>query len=139
MGTDSLPLEVVKVAMSQTKDGVKLVLVIHPHDSASDVAELFGHPVGTRYMAALVRVQEDETPVARPDHYVADAGKLCRNPLFQRYLVESFHASTATEDDAVSAIYRICGIQSRLELTTNLNARRLFDEMRMAFSRSHHG
>ena len=134
----SLPFEVVKIAMSQTKDGVKLVLVIHPHDNASDVAELFGHPVGTRYMAALVKLQEDETPEPRlvktaGQRAVEDAGKLCRNELFQQWLFTQGSTIAPTEADAVNYVIHYCGVKSRREIATNEVALKSFDSLRLRF------
>lgn len=55
----SLQFEAVKVRMSQTKEGHVFTMAIHPNDTPE---ELMRHPVGSRYQAVLVRLNDDDTP-----------------------------------------------------------------------------
>jgi hypothetical protein len=134
----AIGVEAVKIAMSQSKDGVKLTLVLHPHE---DISELFSHPVGSRYQVALVLVDDEGQPVPiksreAGDRAVASAGMLCRNPQFQQFMADKGLALSAMEDDVVSGIYGYCGIKSRAELKTDRLALAKFDELRLEFSKT---
>ena len=56
--------EVKKHALRQTQDGVVVAFVLHPNDVP---AALQLAPLGTRYMLALVEIDEDETPIKRTE------------------------------------------------------------------------
>ncbi len=55
----AMNFEAVKVSMSQDKNGITLRLSVHPNDCPK---ELHTDWVGTRYMVAMVRLQDDDTP-----------------------------------------------------------------------------
>ena len=134
----AIAVECVKVAMSQTKDGVKLVLVIHPNDTTND---LFTHPVGSRYQAAFVLLDDENKPVM-PKHKtdgeraVVSAGMLCRQPDFQKWMVESGHALEASEEAAINGLHYLCGINSRANLRTNKDALQRFTELQFEYSKT---
>lgn len=134
----AIAVECVKVAMSQTKDGVKLVLVIHPNDTTND---LFTHPVGSRYQAAFVLLDDENKPVM-PKHKtdgeraVVSAGMLCRQPDFQKWMVESGHTLEESEEAAINGIYHLCGINSRSDLRTNKGALQRFTELQFEYSKT---
>jgi len=134
----AIAVECVKVAMSQTKDGVKLVLVIHPNDTTND---LFTHPVGSRYQAAFVLLDDENKPVM-PKHKtngeraVVSAGMLCRQPDFQKWMVESGHTLEESEEAAINGVYHLCGINSRSDLRTNKDALQRFTELQFEYSKT---
>lgn len=53
--------EAVKLSYRQTKDGLVVSFAIHPNDMPDDLATA---ALGTRYMLALAKIGDDETPVA---------------------------------------------------------------------------
>lgn len=134
----AIAVECVKVAMSQTKDGVKLVLVIHPNDTTND---LFTHPVGSRYQAAFVLLDDENKPVM-PKHKtdgeraVVSAGMLCRQPDFQKWMVEFGHTLEASEEAAINGLHYLCGINSRANLRTNKDALQRFTELQFEYSKT---
>lgn len=137
----AIGFEAVKVSMSQTKDGMKITLVIHPQDGIND---LFSHPVGSRYQVALVLLDDENQPVVpaqRTDaqRAVVAAAMLCRESSFQQWMEATSKALSATEDDAVHGLCHACGIQSRAELATNEKARSLFAKLRNEFGKSQGG
>lgn len=133
----AIGFEAVRYSMSQSKDGYKLTLVIHPDDVNN---ELTSHPIGTRYQVALVEVDDQGEPVNRKrtegEQAVAAAGMLCRNPDFQRWCYVRDAFFEPSEDGAKAYIYQVCGILSRAELASQPEARKRFDAMRLAFSRT---
>lgn len=134
----AIAAEVVKVAMRQTKDGLTVTFAIHPNDNTND---LLIHPIGSRYQIALVMLDDEGQPVVPPGRNkakqaVVAAGMLCREHNFINWLVQNRAIQTASEDSAVEWLHRYCGIASRSELATNLEARRLFDTIRLRFSQS---
>jgi hypothetical protein len=57
---NAIHFEGVKHAYRQTKDGVVISFVVHPHDVPKGLADA---PLGSRYIVALVQVDDDEQPV----------------------------------------------------------------------------
>jgi hypothetical protein len=134
----AIAFEAVRAAIRQTKDGWSLTLVIHPNDMNKELA---AHPIGTRYQVALVEVNDEGEPVIPPgrtegQRRVQSAGMLARNPQFQVWVVEQRLAEEVSEAHAADAICRVAGIESRAELATNEEAGKLFDEMRLEFSKT---
>ena len=58
----ALNCEVRKIAYRQSKDGVVISLLIHPNEVPDELATA---PLGTRYVLAMVELNDDETPVER--------------------------------------------------------------------------
>jgi hypothetical protein len=52
-----------KIAYRQSKNGIVLSLLLHPHEVPDALATA---PLGTRYIAALVELGDDEQPIKRP-------------------------------------------------------------------------
>jgi hypothetical protein len=122
---NALQFECVKVALKQDRTGYVLTLSMHPDEIPEELLRDF---VGSRYGVAMVRIQDDESPT--PYHNrVQRAGMLCKSREFQFWLKEAGHADRVNEDDAIKAIYAICGIKSRTELNGKQEAQQLFDEM----------
>src|SRR5579859_3574881 len=57
---NALPCEMVKYALRQTKDGIVVSFVVHPNDIP---AALQTSHIGSRWMAALVQIGDNEQPV----------------------------------------------------------------------------
>lgn len=134
----AIAIECVKVAMSQTKDGVKLVLVIHPNDTTND---LFTHPVGSRYQAAFVLLDDENKPVmpkhkTNEERAIVSAGMLCRQPDFQKWMAECGHTLEESEEAAINGIYFICGIETRADLRSNKEALERFTELQFEYSKT---
>ena len=84
----AIGFEAVKVSMSQDKNGIMLRLNVHPNDCPQ---ELHTDWVGTRYMVAMVRLNDQDEPEPREEavnveRLIASAGLLCRNDDFHDYL-----------------------------------------------------
>ena len=76
--------EAVKTSMSQSKAGTILRLAIHPNEVP---ANLHTDWVGSRYMVAMVKLNEQDEPEIsveqrEVDKLIASAGMLCRNSSF---------------------------------------------------------
>lgn len=115
----AMQFEVRKVALKQDRTGYVLTLSIHPDEVPVELLRDF---VGARYGCALVRIQDDETPV-RYSNRVQTAGMLCREELFQHFL------GVMDEDSAATALCKRCGIDSRSELNGNVDAQMAFDAL----------
>jgi len=135
----AMHFEAVKVSMSQDKNGIILRLNVHPNDCPK---ELHTDWVGTRYVVAMVKLQDDDTPDDRGyvavQRMIASAGLLCRNEDFFAFLVECGMAMpTVDESDRESqsadAIRTMCGIKSRSEFRDNEAAREKFEALRNDF------
>ena len=122
---DALQFECTKVALKQDRTGFVLTLSIHPDEIPSELMRDF---VGARYGVAMVRINDDETPVPY-NNRVKKAGILCRDVSFRLWLKKENELLIDDEDDAVEALYSICRIKSRTELNGNKDAQQLFDEM----------
>lgn len=135
---NTLQCEVVKIAMSQDKNGHVLKLAIHPNDLPKD---LVLDPLGSRYVMVLARLNDQDevvTPKEKSDgeRAVDIAGRLCRNDRFMAWLANRGYARDDTEGSAVEAVREFCSIRSRSELATNENARRKFNELKDEFERA---
>ena len=119
--------EAVKVAIKQDKSGYILSLSIHPDDVPDDILRDF---VGARYQFVAVRLDDNETPYPRRSGIVAAAAILCRSPAFWSWLEHMGEITERSEEQAVEAMHRICGISSRAELATRQQD---FDAMVLEF------
>jgi hypothetical protein len=135
----ALHFEAVKVSMSQDKNGIILRLNVHPNDCPK---ELHTDWVGTRYVVAMVRLQDDDTPDDRGyvaiQRLIASAGLLCRNEDFFAFLVDCGMAvptadAAQMESKSADAIRLMCGIKSRGEFRDNEAAREKFEALRNDF------
>ena len=130
--------EAVKVAMRQTKDGVTITLAIHPNEKTND---LFTHWVGSRYQVAMVLLNDQDEPQGKTaknagDEAVSAAGMLVRQPEFLAWLYEQGRIIHSSEADALQYLYHACRIRTRKDLATNIEARRVFDGIRLQYSQS---
>jgi hypothetical protein len=135
----ALSFEAVKVSMSQDKNGIILRLNVHPNDCPK---ELHTDWVGTRYMIAMVRLNDDDTPDDRGyveiQKIIASAGLLCRNSEFYIFIHETYKTPwvlTPPEMEAVctETVKKVCDIKSRTEFRDNETARRKFLALRDDF------
>ena len=127
----AINFEAVKISLKQDKTGIILTLAIHPNEVPPS---LFTDWVGSRYVAALVKLDDEDKPIEPEDlkegrKAVQVAGALCREPKFQNWLVSQGITFDASEEDAADAVCGILGISSRSELKTNAAARKQFYEI----------
>lgn len=132
---NTLQCEVVKIAMSQDKNGHILKLAIHPNDLPKD---LVLDPLGSRYVMVLARLN-DQDEVVQPkeksegDKAVDIAGLLCRNPRFTAWLADRGYSRDESQTAAADALREFCAVKSRAELATNEDARRKFNVLKNEF------
>lgn len=116
-------IECKKHAYRQTQDGVVISFVVHPNDVTPDLASA---PLGTRYMAVLVELNDNETAKPPSKHnYGQQMGIECTEATFRRFLWEKGYVDSEmmpTEDDAVKAVREICGVDSRANIDGNADA-----------------
>lgn len=111
----AVQVEVVKVAMTQDKTGYYLRLALHPSD---DIAPLVNAPVGARFIAAFVEVDEHQQPVVRKKTcpQVTQAGMLVGQQAFRDWMHTNNYSSGADEQSVLQGLYRILGVTSRAQL-----------------------
>jgi len=115
----ALQFEARKVALKQDRTGYVLTLSVHPDEIPDELLRDF---VGARYGCALVRINDDESPVTY-ENRVQKAAILCKEELFQRFM------GCKTEDEAAETMCVSLGIQSRTELHGNKQAQTKFDKL----------
>jgi hypothetical protein len=112
--------EGVKVALKQDRTGYILTLSVHPDEVPEEILRDF---VGARYQVVMVRLTNEERPMIREQEHSGDmvrmAGILCRDPMFQRFLLEAGQTFDASEDIATTWLKEELNIQSRAELREN--------------------
>lgn len=133
----AINFEAVKISLKQDKSGIILTLAIHPNEVPPS---LFTDWVGSRYIAALVKLDDEDKPVEPPDaaegrKAVQIAGTLCKRPEFQRWLVSQGMVFDASEEAAAAAVCDVLGIDSRAELKGNADARKAFLDLVEEFKR----
>ena len=115
----ALQFEARKVALKQDRTGYVLTLSLHPDEIPDELLRDF---VGARYGCALVRINDDETPVSY-NNRVQKAAILCKDEKFQKFM------GCRSEESAAEVMYINCNIMSRTELHGNIDAQRKFDEL----------
>lgn len=136
---NAMHFEGVKVSMSQDKNGIILRLSVHPNDCPK---ELHTDWVGTRYVVAMVRLNDQDEPETRLEQQrierlISSAGLLCRNEDFAEFLlnvglVEEVDINNI-EKTCANALREHCGIRSRSEFRDNVPAREKFEQLREEF------
>ena len=146
---NALPCEMVKYALRQTRDGIVVSFVVHPNDMP---AALQTSHIGSRWMAALVQIGDNELPVQQPAKDVVlhpqvkakrqweelqpqqQAGIRCEERAFATFLFENHkdHYREALNDPA-ECVRLICGVESRAELGKNQRARVLWHRLDDAY------
>jgi hypothetical protein len=132
---NTIQCEVVKIAMSQDKNGHILKLAIHPNDLPKD---LILDPLGSRYVMVLARLNDQDEVVQPKEKTDADkavdiAGLLCRNDRFISWLFDTGYSGSRDELGAIAAVRDICGIKSRADFKTDEGARGRFLELKSEF------
>jgi hypothetical protein len=131
---ETIQFEGVKVAMNQTRSGFILTLSIHPDDLPMQLTKDF---VGARYQVVMVRLNNENKPMNRDHEYQRDivrtAGMLCRDKLFQKFLLEKGQTFDEGEQIATEWLKEELGIQSRAELKDNRDAARHFTTIQQEF------
>lgn len=115
----AMQFEAKKVALKQDRTGYILTLSLHPDEVPT---ELFRDFVGARYACAVVRINDDESPVTY-NNRVVRAGIACRDEEFWKFL------GVKSEEEAVHKLCKYCSIESRSELNGNTKAQNLFDQL----------
>ena len=135
----AMNFEAVKVSMSQDRNGIILRLNVHPNDCPP---ELHTDWVGTRYVVAMVRLNDQDEPETREEHQhierlIASAGLLCRNPEFGKYMNDVGYINESDpvnlERAVTEAVREHCNIQSRSEFRDSPEARKKFEQLREDF------
>ena len=140
----AIHFEAVKTSMSQSKAGTILRIAIHPNDVPPS---LHTDWVGSRYMVAMVKLDDEDQPEISDDQrqakaLVASAGMLCRNEDFRKYLdsqdlltfVVGNWDDLSEENMTANCLRRYLQIQSRSELATNSEAREKFKKLQEDFT-----
>ena len=129
---NALHFEAVKISMNQNADGIVLKLAIHPDDCPE---KIFSDFVGSRYMVAMARIQEDESPEQSTQDLkrIKDScTALCRHPKFQSWILRGTDLDLS-EENAAKMVRDTLGIPSRADLDRNALARSAFIDMREDF------
>lgn len=153
---NALHFEGVKAAYRQTKDGVVVSFVVHPNEVPDGLATA---PLGSRYIVALVQVGDDEKPIQQPAKEskptaatapaspqpagakrdwrevqpAAQSGIRCAEPTFRAFLRETRGLDVFDKLQAEIAIRDICGVESRVEFSTNPSKRALWKQIDDAY------
>jgi hypothetical protein len=92
-------------------------LRIHPDDVPEEILRDF---VGARYMAVLVRINEDERPMNREQELAKDmvrvSGMLCRDPKFWAFLEDAGEIFGQSEKAATEWMYQYLKVDSRADI-----------------------
>lgn len=122
----AIPLEVKKDGLQQRQNGDWVLrLVVQAADMDPRITNA---AMGSRFQAALVEIDDDETPKKKPMDWrdvqpAAQAGIRCADENFRKYLLSEHGWDVTDADGAAEAIRKMCNIKSRSELSTNHKAR----------------
>lgn len=135
----ALKFESVKVRMSQDRNGTNLHLCIHPNDVPH---QLHKDHVGSRYMVAMVKVDDEDMPVItdeqrKKERLMKSAIMVCKEESFWMYMEDTspFEEDLRVNSEEACAILlrdRL-GIKSRSDLKTNDVALKKFENLLMDY------
>jgi hypothetical protein len=118
---NAIPLELKKDGLQQRQSGDWVLRVII---AAADMDQrIIAAPMGTRFQAALVEIDDDETP--KPNEAKRkwrELGALqqsvlrCSDPIFWAFLKEHLHYQVDNGEQAAAVIRDHCEISSRSDL-----------------------
>ena len=122
-------------SMRKTKAHISLTVSLHPNEVPRD---LLADPIGSRYMAALVRLGDDEEIIPpriqmENSRLVQAAGMLCRDEKFQQWLIDSGCATELNEEAAGSALRRLLCIDSRRQIGEQEQTAEHFSQIKEVF------
>jgi hypothetical protein len=122
-------------SMRKTKEHISLTVSLHPNEVPRD---LLADPIGSRYMAALVRLGDDEAIIPpriqmENSQLVQAAGMLCRDEKFQQWLVDSGCATELNERAAGNALRRLLCIDSRRQIGEEEQTAEHFKQIKEVF------
>jgi hypothetical protein len=138
---NAIPLEIKKDGLQQRQNGD---WVLRFTVQAADMDErLTKAAMGTRFVAALVEIGENEEPVIpKPEKLkrdwhdlnpAAQAGIRCSEPAFLVFLKAQHPDDWAECTDAAECVRLICGVHSRVELGINQKARVIWHSLDSEF------
>lgn len=131
---NAIPLEVKKDGLQQRQNGDWVLrLVIQAADMD---ARITNAAMGTRFVAAMVEVGDDELPkLAKPKATwqdvtpAAQAGIRCSEPLFHAFLREEHGYGPSTDEEVADFVRSLCCVKSRTELSSNHKARVIWHQL----------
>ena len=127
MNMETLNFEAVKMAIRQDRSGYVLTLSVHPDEVP---VEMMRDWIGARYQVVMVRLNDIDQAMNRsqdlPQNLARQAGILCKDQIFQKFLLEGGEIFDMNEDDATDWLRDAVSIKSRAELQTNQQAARQF-------------
>jgi hypothetical protein len=91
VSVNALQFEGLKVAMKQDATGYVMTLRIHPDQIPEEILRDF---VGARYIVAMVRISDDETPTPY-NNRVKKAGMICKDKQFHDFLNQQYEMGNA--------------------------------------------
>ena len=121
-----------KIALRQSKDGMVMLISIHPDDIPASVVM---SRLGTRYQCVLFEIGDDENLVVPDDvrtgkKAVAVAGQMCREESFQGWILMRagivLEGTVDPEQVTIESLKEELGIESRSELKDNTLAQDQF-------------
>lgn len=115
--------EAIKVAMKQDNTGYILTLRIHPDEVPDALLRDF---VGSRYMAVMVRMNDDDRPMNREAELAKDmvrvSGMLCRDPKFWEFLADAGEIFEQSEKEATNWMHKYLKVESRSDIPKSQQA-----------------
>lgn len=128
MTVPTIQFEALKVGYQQTRDGVKLVMVVHPSEIPDELAL---SPLGARYQCVLVRLGDDDQPQVPQEKKRSwdelkpsqQAGIAANDERFQLWL------GASGPNGAADDIRRACGVYSRKYLDSDPKAREAWNSL----------
>lgn len=137
---DWIKVEVRKVSVRQSADGLLITFAVDPNQHPDEVMRLIQPHVGTIFMAALCELNPDSTlkqKRAKPGEVVAfdSYHATMREPAFWRWAASRGFVSRPTQADAEAWVKKELGINSSSELKTDEIAREKWKGIRSDFQK----
>jgi hypothetical protein len=138
---NALHFEAVKYAYRQNREGIVVSFVVHPNDIPDGLST---SRIGTRFMVALVEIDDNEQARPQPDNKpllieakrtwndfqpAQQAGIRSHDVRFAQFLEEEYVVFWDKFSDAAKCIRAICDVHSRSQLGTDHSKRVLWNQL----------
>ena len=116
------------------------MIIEFPIEHSKEFTDMFGMPQpDMEQHIAVARLKEISTPPPTATKTIQQAGIVCKQPEFGEFLRDKYNMAEVVPSDSdtiVTALRALCGIKSRTEFNTDVQAAEVFNRIYREFTNS---
>jgi hypothetical protein len=109
------------------------MIIEFPIEAQKEFTDAFGLPMpDAEQYIAVAKLRQIQTPQPTATKLIQQAGILCKEPMFGRFLRDSYNMADVNPDDPntiADALRALCSIKSRSEFNTDIAAATTFERL----------